>query len=157
MLSDLEADSLLTTPLWPCRFERKDDHMVRLSKAERMEIRRATGNRALPEPYIPPIHRGAVVLWPHACFQCRKSWKLTEETNAKCPECSGELRPMGRAFKVPKKSDKEQWAKVEALWRAGFRFVNHDRWQKAEPFPERLREVDDFIQRNPDHPFRVKF
>lgn len=62
---------------------------------------------------------------------------------------------MGRAFKVPKKSDYEQWAKVRALWIAGFRFVNHTRWQAAEPFPERLREVDEFVRRNPQHPFRV--
>jgi hypothetical protein len=62
---------------------------------------------------------------------------------------------MGRAFKVPKKSDDEQWAKVRALWVAGFRFVNHTRWQDAEAFPERLREVDEFVRRNPRHPFRV--
>lgn len=62
---------------------------------------------------------------------------------------------MGRAFKVPKRSDNEQWAKVRSLWFAGFRFVNHTRWQEAEPFPERLREVDGFVRRNPQHPFRV--
>jgi len=60
---------------------------------------------------------------------------------------------MGRAFKVPKKADDEQWAKVRALWLAGFRFVNHTRWQEA--FPQRLREVDEFVRRNPRHPFRV--
>lgn len=63
---------------------------------------------------------------------------------------------MGRAFKVPRKSDKEEWAKVRALWMAGFRFVNHTRWREAEPFPARLRDVDDFIRRNADHPFRVE-
>ena len=63
---------------------------------------------------------------------------------------------MGRAFKVPKKADNEQWAKVGALWLAGFRFVNHERGREAEPFPERLREVDDFVRRNPQHPFRLQ-
>lgn len=63
---------------------------------------------------------------------------------------------MGRAFKVPKKADKEQWAKVRALWLAGYRFINHTRWQQPEPYPERLREVDEFVRQNPDHPFRVK-
>ncbi len=63
---------------------------------------------------------------------------------------------MGRGFKVPKKSDGEQWAKVRALWNAGFRFFNHSRWREMESFPERLRDVPDFIHRNQDHPFRVK-
>jgi len=63
---------------------------------------------------------------------------------------------MGRAFKVPSKGDTEQWEKVKALWTAGFRFVNNERWRDAEPYPERLREVTDFIARNPDHPFRYQ-
>lgn len=125
------------------------------SKAERMELRRAVGNRALPEAAPAPYHRGPRCLWPYACFNCRKSWKLPEEAVGKCSECGGNLHSMGRAFKVPKKSDSEQWAKVRALWFAGFRFVNHTRWQEAEAFPERLRDVEDFIRRNPQHPFRV--
>jgi hypothetical protein len=63
---------------------------------------------------------------------------------------------MGRAFKVPRKSDEEQWAKVEALWNAGFRFISHSRWVEAEAFPERLRDVEDFLRQNPRHPFRVQ-
>ncbi|MEG3182045.1 hypothetical protein [Sphingomonas sp. LT1P40] len=102
-----------------------------------------------------PNYRGPICLWPHACFDCQKSWKLPDEAIGKCPECGDTLHSMGRAFKVPKRSDNEQWAKVRALWFAGFRFVNHTRWQEAEPFPERLREVDEFIRRNPKHPFRV--
>ncbi len=125
------------------------------SKSERMELRRSTGSRALPAPELTPYHRGPACLWPHACFDCRKSWKLSDASTAKCRECGGELHWMGRAFKVPKKGDSEQWAKVSALWSAGFRFINHTRWHDAEPFPERLREVDEFIRRNPEHPFRV--
>jgi hypothetical protein len=64
---------------------------------------------------------------------------------------------MGRAFKVPKKSDGEQWAKVRALWTAGFRFFNSPSQKgTAEPLPERLRDVDDFARRNPEHPLRVR-
>jgi hypothetical protein len=64
---------------------------------------------------------------------------------------------MGRAFKVPRKADVEQWAKVRALWMAGFRFFNSPSHRGVvEPFPDRLREVDDFIRRNQNHPFRVK-
>lgn len=63
---------------------------------------------------------------------------------------------MGRAFKVPRRSNAEQWAKVEALWMAGFRFINHEGWRVMEPYPTRLRDVDDFVRRNAHHPFRVK-
>jgi hypothetical protein len=61
---------------------------------------------------------------------------------------------MGRAFKAPKKTDVEQWKKVEALWRHGFRFWSV--WStEVEPLPERLREVDDFVRRHPEHPARL--
>lgn len=62
---------------------------------------------------------------------------------------------MGRAFKAPKKVDLEQWKKVDALWRAGFRFLSHTRWRTVQPYPERLKDVDAFIRENPNHPFRV--
>lgn len=127
------------------------------SKSERMELRRAIGNREVPGPYVPPYHRGPECLWPHACFECRKSWKLAEDSTANCPECGGNLHWMGRAFKVPKKADAEQWAKVRALWMAGFRFFNSTGYRGVvEAFPDRLRDVDDFVRRNQNHPFRVK-
>jgi len=62
---------------------------------------------------------------------------------------------MGRSFKAPKKSDVEQWNKVRELWSAGFRFSSYRSHPAAEPLPERLREVDEFIRRNPDHPLRL--
>ena len=62
---------------------------------------------------------------------------------------------MGRAFKAPRKADKKQWLKVRALWMAGYRFINHTGWRDAEQYPDRLPDVDDFIRRNPEHPFRV--
>ena len=61
---------------------------------------------------------------------------------------------MGRAFKPPRKLDREQWTKVQSLWLAGFRFPSHGRWRDAEVYPDRLRDVADFIARNPDHPLR---
>jgi len=64
---------------------------------------------------------------------------------------------MGRAFKTPRRSDLEQWAKVEALWMAGFRFPSQEHWGTGvAPYTDRLREVEDFVRRNPDHPFRLK-
>lgn len=62
---------------------------------------------------------------------------------------------MGRAFKIPRKADKEQWSKVEALWRAGYRFIVNNGWRDIEPYPDRLRDVEDFVRKNPEHPFRV--
>lgn len=116
-----------------------------------MELRR---QRRVPKAFA--IERHAPVLWPHACFSCRKSWKLSEESKAACPSCRAPLAWMGRAFKPPRSLDTEQWEKVRRLWEAGFRFSSHERGRDAELYPERLREVEDFIARNPDHAFRIK-
>jgi hypothetical protein len=62
---------------------------------------------------------------------------------------------MGRAFKVPRKADNEQWAKVRSLWLAGYRFMSHEGWRDVKPYPERLKEVETFVRDNPDHPFRL--
>jgi hypothetical protein len=63
---------------------------------------------------------------------------------------------MGRTFKVPAQSDAEQWKKVEALWNAGFRFQSYRSHPEAEPLPDRLADVADFLLRNPVHPMRLK-
>lgn len=124
-------------------------------KSERMDIRKAIGNRAIPGPQPDVRAYGPDYLVAHACFDCRKSWKLSEQSAAICPQCGGVLHWMGRAFKAPKTSDSEQWKKVAALWDAGFRFLSHTRGREVAPYPERLREVAAFIETNPDHPFRV--
>jgi hypothetical protein len=126
------------------------------SKTERMEIRKALGNRVVSEPYVPPTHRGPAYLTAHACFDCRKSWKLSDDSAAICPQCGKSAHFMGRAFKAPKMSDKEQWKKVEALWLAGYRFFPNTGWREVQPYPARLREVEEFIRCNPQHPFRVQ-
>ena len=92
----------------------------------------------------------------HACFACRKSFKVAPrpEHKAVCPGCGGELHEMGRSFKAPSASDTEQWAKVQALYNAGFRFFSY-RSVSAPPLPARLSEVDTFIRDNPAHPLRV--
>ncbi len=63
---------------------------------------------------------------------------------------------MGRSFKAPKKTDKEQWTKVQKLWDAGFRFFSYRSYPDAEPLPARLADVDSFVARNPHHPFKVR-
>jgi hypothetical protein len=99
--------------------------------------------------------RGPDYLIAHACFECRKSLKVRMEGASVCPECGGPLHAMGRSFKAPKRTDAEQWKKVEALWSAGFRFWSYRSHPDAEPLPERLRDLEDFIRRNPEHPMRV--
>ncbi|PVM84556.1 hypothetical protein [Caulobacter endophyticus] len=128
--------------------------MTNPSKTERMDLRRSIGNRVVPTP----VARGpaAACLWPHACFECRKSWKLSNAAAGACPECARPLHWMGRAFKAPRKADKDQWTKVRLLWLAGFRFVSHTRGREAEPFPDRPGEVEAFVRRNPEHPFRIE-
>jgi predicted nucleic acid-binding Zn-ribbon protein len=92
----------------------------------------------------------------HACFNCRKSFKLVprKEARAVCPGCGGELHEMGRSFKAPLSRDMEQWLKVQALYKAGFRFSSY-RSTSGPPLPARLSEVDAFIRDNPAHPLRV--
>lgn len=125
----------------------------RWQKARRMDLRRSTGTRTDPRPRK-AVH-GRDYLIAHACFECRKSWKVRADTGAACPQCGSFLREMGGSFKAPKRSDAEQWQKVQALWSAGFRFWSYRSHPDAEPLPERLRDVDDFIRRNPKHPMRI--
>jgi len=128
-----------------------------------MQIRKDTGNRPLsdqalkatgkiPKPQFPDY------LVAHACFSCRKSFKYPVEDNGSaltsksCPQCAAEIFLMGRSFEAPKKSDKNQWLKVEKLRRAGFMF--HTNSYETAGYPKTLKEVDAFIQNNPNHKFR---
>lgn len=122
--------------------------VTRATNAERMERRHRTTR--------PPASRviGGAYLIAHACFACRKSWKVRPDADAVCRECACPLHEMGRSFKAPRRADAEQWEKVRLLWEAGFRFSSYRSWPGAEPLPKRLRDVEDFIRRNPDHPAR---
>lgn len=118
-----------------------------------MQIRRDTGFRLPPRQFV--TEGTAAYLTAHACFRCRKSWKVPEDSGKKCPQCGDEILYMGRNFKAPKVSDSEQWKKVELLWNNGFRFLSSRRYPDAEPLPERLKDVPEFLKRNLTHPFRV--
>lgn len=122
-------------------------------KARRMALRRDAGNR-LPSKPAPPAGEGSYLV-AHACFDCRKSFKIVSRPHrARCPNCGGTLHWMGRSFKAPPARDKEQWLKVQALYEAGFRFISY-RSYDCPALPERLSEVEEFIRNNPEHPFRV--
>jgi hypothetical protein len=125
-------------------------------KPERMETRREIGNRAIPGPRVAPYHRGPDYLIAHACFACRKSWKRSPERTHSCPECQKPLAVMGRSFRAPSNRKRDQWEKVQRLWGTGFRFWSYRSFPNAEHYPDSLREVDDFIRRNRDHPMKIK-
>ena len=101
---------------------------------------------------------------PFACFDCRKSfkqtsrWELPEDQRPEkgqprivlCPQCAKPMADMGLDFKAPKKSDEEQWKKVELLYNAGFRF---DSCGCCGPGyrPAELKEVESFIRSERRH------
>ena len=62
-------------------------------------------------------------LHPFACFACRRSFKRPgERDEAVCPVCGTRAVRLNRKFKAPRREDVEQWEKVEALVKLGFRF-----------------------------------
>lgn len=128
-------------------------------KARRMEIRRSVGNRVHTEQ--PARSKASGYLVACACFHCCKSFKRLRDITSpatedvKCPQCGQLAHEMGRSFKAPRSRDKSQWKKVQRLYEAGFRFFSYRSYPDAEPLPKNLAEVEDFIDRNPNHPFRV--
>jgi len=124
--------------------------MVSRSERERRkELLRKHGFRSLGQLWIvQTTHRGIGYPVAHACFGCRKSFKMEggfyTTRPVKCPQCGQTLAWMGRTFKAPKMGDIRQWKKVEALWRAGVRFHSY---HAAEPLPETLTEVPSFLER----------
>jgi hypothetical protein len=120
-----------------------------------MALRRDTGNR-LPSAPKPALGGTGSYLIAHACFACRKSFKIAPRAPLKaiCPNCRGQAHEMGRSFKAPVSRNVEQWAKVHALYEAGFRFFSYRSFD-CPPLPDRLSQVAAFIRDNPDHPMRV--
>lgn len=73
--------------------------------------------------YFPKEREKQGYLFPHVCFQCRKSFKKpAAEQPRLCPQCAGETVMLSRKFSAPKASDLEQWKKVEFLVAHGFVF-----------------------------------
>ena len=92
--------------------------------------------------------------YPFACFTCRKSFKrrvpeLTATDHLTCPQCSGQAVRLSRNFKPPPAHRIDQWAKVKALVDAGFLFEHVQGPRGYEPYPEKLRDVADFVRRFP--------
>jgi hypothetical protein len=127
-------------------------------KLRRMELRKANETREVKRIAPPSYHRGPEYLIAHACFPCRKSFKMLPlecDKTHRCPNCEGPVYEMGRSFTAPKKADIKQWKKVHGLYIEGFRFFGsglHD----AEKLPEKLTDLKDFLRRNAEHHLRVE-
>jgi hypothetical protein len=105
----------------------------------------------------------------HACFQCRKVFKLAyqtkehlraawlsrrisgsrptnafQESQHVCPQCGGEVEMMGRAFRAPRSNDLDAWRGVELLVPAGFRFFSYS----SGGYPSGVRAIREFIAAN---------
>ena len=84
-----------------------------------------------------------------ACFSCRKSYKSHhgefDRDSAKCPQCQAPMNNMGLDFRAPRQTDKEQWRKVELLFRNG---INFSSCGCSGPgfVPARLRDVPQFLE-----------
>ena len=118
-----------------------------------MALRRDRGNRTPTAPKV--AKSGASYLVAHACFDCRKSFKVApRDERVVCGNCGGELHQMGRSFKAPQAKDLQQWAKVQALYNAGLRFSSY-RSHSCVPLPDKLSQVEAFIREHPNHPMRV--
>lgn len=128
--------------------------MSATDKSHRMALRYAAGLR---QPRTAKVAAtGATYRVAHACFGCRRSFKLApREQAAPCPGCGDALCMMGRSFKAPPARDKAQWTKVERLYRAAFRFFSY-RSQQCAPLPARRSDVDRFIREHPSHPLRLQ-
>jgi hypothetical protein len=126
-------------------------------KYRRMELRKANGTREVKPIVSPSYHRGPEYLIAHACFPCRKSFKmlpLESDKAHKCPDCEGLVYEMGRSFTAPKKTDIKQWKKVYGLYVEGFRFFGSG-FHNAEKLPEKLSDLKYFLQRNSEHHLRI--
>lgn len=123
-------------------------------KQRRMTRRIAVGNRVIA-PRAPMARvRTPAYLVAHACFECRKSLKHDPERSHSCPGCGGQLHWMGRSFRAPKATNRDQWRKVQTLYALGFRFDRYGRYE-GERLPASLQAVAAFVARNPKHPLRI--
>jgi len=140
----------------------------RSEKARRAELRKAAGLKRYSELFAerqqreeklgPQGLRRSAILVSFACFACRKSFKkpFVLDRQYKCPQCAQEMADMGRAFKAPRKTETRQWEKVKRLWSAGYRFQPNTRRQDVPAFPNKLRDLENWIRQNPRHPFRLR-
>lgn len=87
--------------------------------------------------------------WGHyachfVCFSCRRSFKRAGDVDVLiCSHCWAAAVNLGRNFKPPRLSARDQWEKVRRLVAEGFPYG-----APSEPWPASLAEVKDFAIRN---------
>ncbi len=113
-------------------------------KARRARMRKAAGLKRFSELFAerqqrdqdrePQRLRRSAFLVSYACFTCRKSFKkpFVPDRRYKCPQCAQDMAHLGRSFKAPRKTEKQQWEKVRRLWSAGYRFHTNTRRQAVQ-------------------------
>jgi hypothetical protein len=122
-------------------------------KSRRMALRRDAGNRKPTASKGPkPVGQYLVA---HACFHCRKSFKVASREGASpaCPQCAAPMVWMGRAFAAPPSRNAAQWRKLEKLVQAGIHFGRYRGYVAPSP-PSRLTDVKRFLFENPNHPLK---
>jgi len=113
---------------------------TREEKARRMELRRKNGTRAIPpfQKESPRFYKSQLLI--NVCFDCREGRKAAINHSPHfCHSCSRPMIEMGPTFKIPRKSDRSQWRKIEILYGDGERFNSYGRELKL---PRRLSEID---------------
>ena len=88
-----------------------------------------------------------------ACLNCRRAFKrevnpAQSSLKLDCHNCSSSAYNLGRHFKAPKRTDLQQWKKIEFLLQHGFRFQkirtsshHHD----TVPYPQTLAQAREFV------------
>ncbi|PKO67322.1 MAG: hypothetical protein CVU22_12365 [Betaproteobacteria bacterium HGW-Betaproteobacteria-16] len=101
--------------------------------------------------YFPKEKDAQRFLFPHVCFDCRKSFKKPASDEPRlCPQCSNPLAKLSRKFSAPASSDKAQWEKVHFLVEHGFLFQSvfepsESGGQQRVPYPSTLEEARKFV------------
>ncbi len=100
---------------------------------------------------------------PFACFSCRSVFSRppvnsVTETRT-CPTCGAQSVMMSQRFKAPKKSDLQQWKKVQLLAESGFFFQKvynqeEDNLWRRVGYPKTLREAQIFVDQFQDQAYR---
>ena len=87
---------------------------------------------------------------PFVCFSCRSCFRRSaaKTVERKCPSCGSVAVAFSRKFKAPRRTDDEQWRKVELLYSHGFRFQSvRDNSGLVVRYPVSLEEARDFVRR----------
>jgi DNA-directed RNA polymerase subunit RPC12/RpoP len=90
-------------------------------------------------------------LFPHVCFDCKKSFKKPiSEAPRLCPQCGGEMVRLSRKFSASTATDTVQWKKVQFLVEHGFFFQSiyeptESGGQQRTSYPTTYEQAKEFV------------